>query len=95
MSSADKYKTENIKQEWSFFYPTSGSSGRDVEFLAKAREDVSKPPYRYNTDQREKTAATADSDRAARDREAAGVAGRDFAYSFSDSKHSDSKKHPR
>ncbi|OQU94088.1 hypothetical protein CLAIMM_00500 [Cladophialophora immunda] len=98
MSASDDYDysqhaTSNTREKYSFLYPTSGSSSRDVEFLDRYRENVSIPPDNCSRHMGEKQAASADNDRAARDREAAGMAGRDWEYDRLDYRHWDSKRH--
>ena len=60
-----------------------------------SRENLAIPADKYVKYRDQKNAASTDNDRAAREREDTGVENRDFAYSESDSKHYDSKNHPR
>ncbi|KIX93141.1 uncharacterized protein Z520_11198 [Fonsecaea multimorphosa CBS 102226] len=89
------WSTSKVQENYSYLYPTSGAGSREVEFLDRYRENVSYPPTDYSRNIDEKIAASTLNDSAARDREALGSAGRDFAYDSSDSRHWDSKLHPR
>ncbi|EXJ74500.1 uncharacterized protein A1O5_02796 [Cladophialophora psammophila CBS 110553] len=91
--SMSQHTTSRTREQHSYLYPTSGASPHEVYFLDKYRENVSIPPGNYSRHMEEKRAATADNDQAARAREAAGSVGRDWAYTSSDWRHTDSKRH--
>lgn len=95
MSSEDtllKYRTNKVKLTLPEFWPREGAPPEVVTALEKKRSELSIPSKRLARDIEDKKKVSEDNDKVAKDREAAGIQGRDFAYAEGHEKRQDSKK---
>ncbi len=88
----NEHTTEAMKnlEKYGKYYPPAGSSPSTVERFEEGRSKLHGHSYSAK-DEKERMEAITGNHEAAKDREKAGIKGKDFAYPVSDPKHTDSK----
>lgn len=86
----EQHNTENVKRRYPELYPKEGDSQATIDGLARKRQDVFEPASGRMSGFKDKRIVTFFNNRAAKDREAAGIKGEDKAYEVGEKRYYDS-----